>query len=81
MPVNDLVIKEKFAFARKYLDFLADSIETPEEEFLRRVDLQLQGERLFEILSQVVLDVCTHVIANSELDPPASYAEWRNSPN
>lgn len=36
---------------------------------------QLQAERLFEILAQIMLDVCTHIVANSNLSAPGSYAD------
>ena len=33
------------------------------------------AERIFEILSQVLLDICTHIIAHSEEPPPLTYSD------
>jgi len=39
------------------------------------LDLQLKAERIFEILSQILLDICTHIIAHSEVPPPQTYSD------
>ena len=33
------------------------------------------AERIFEILSQIILDICTHIIAHLKESPPQTYAE------
>ncbi len=33
------------------------------------------AERIFEILSQIILDICTHIIAHVKESPPQTYAE------
>ncbi len=45
---------------------------------MERLDLQLQAERLFEVLSQIILDVCTHIVAHSNIQAPQSYIECIN---
>lgn len=49
--------------------------ETPKSEFLANLSIQLQAERLFEILTLIILDICTHIVANSTELPPDSYAD------
>ena len=39
------------------------------------IDLQLKAERIFEILSQILLDICTHIIAHSKEPPPQTYSD------
>lgn len=38
-------------------------------------ELQLKAERLFEILSQKLIDICSHIISESNIDPPKTYSE------
>jgi uncharacterized protein YutE (UPF0331/DUF86 family) len=33
------------------------------------------AERIFEILSQIILDICTHIIAHEKNSPPETYAD------
>jgi len=63
-----LLISNSTIPGEPYLDY-------PKNEFITRLDLQLQAERLFEVLSQIILDVCTHIIANSNIQAPKSYSE------
>jgi len=76
LDVDVLRIKEKFAFAEKYFELAKKLTSNDKEEFLASLELQVQGERVFEIISQVFLDVCTHIVSRSKsVSPPRSYAD------
>ena len=75
MPINIAYIKEKLASSKKYLETLKDIQETPKPEFLENLPIQLQAERLFEIITLIMLDICTHMVANSTELPPESYSD------
>ena len=75
MIVNHNLIREKFAGSKKYLEKLDTIIENPQEVFVQDFDLQLHAERVFQVISQIMLDVCTHIIAQSNETPPATYAD------
>ncbi|TET76815.1 MAG: DUF86 domain-containing protein [Candidatus Heimdallarchaeota archaeon] len=75
MPINTAYIKEKLASSKKYLETLKDIQELPKLDFLENLPIQLQAERLFEILTLIILDICTHIVANSTELPPESYSD------
>ncbi len=75
MPIDPLLIEDKLNFSKRYLTVLKHILAKSEDLFLEDIDLQLQGERIFEILSQIMLDICTHIVANSNVAAPKSYAE------
>ena len=76
MNVDALRIKEKFAFAEKFVELAKKITSGEKEEFISSLELQVQGERVFEILSQVILDVCMHIVSKSKIvSPPRSYAD------
>lgn len=75
MSINHVLIEEKLNNSKKYLKSLKKLLDNPEETFLIDLDMQLKGERLFEVLAQIMLDVCTHIVANSDIETPASYAD------
>ena len=75
MPIDSIRIKEKFNFGKKYFEVAERMTSFLKEEFMERLDLQLQAERLFEVLSQIILDVCTHIVAHSNVQAPQSYSE------
>ncbi|MBY9000343.1 MAG: DUF86 domain-containing protein [Candidatus Heimdallarchaeota archaeon] len=75
MTVNSDFIKEKLAYSKKYIERLRRIIEISEEKFLDDFSLQLQSERIFEVISQIMLDICTHIIAHSSETPPSSYTD------
>ncbi|HMF31795.1 MAG TPA: HepT-like ribonuclease domain-containing protein, partial [Candidatus Lokiarchaeia archaeon] len=50
-------------------------LENPASNFCLDFDLQLKGERILEVLVQIMLDVCTHIVANSLEPAPESYAD------
>ncbi len=45
---------------------------------MERLDLQLKAERLFGVLSQIILDVCTHIVAHFNVQAPQSYIDCMN---
>ncbi|MCE7740918.1 MAG: DUF86 domain-containing protein [Candidatus Heimdallarchaeota archaeon] len=75
MSVNSDFLKERLAFSKKYIDRLKKIQSIPKEEFLQDFPIQLQTERIFEIITLIMLDVCTHIVAHSKETPPASYSD------
>lgn len=76
MQVNTMLVKEILERATRYLEQLDRILEHTAEEYLHTLELQLQGERLFEVLTQVMLDVCTHIVSRVKTrDPPRTYGE------
>ncbi len=76
MSINKLRIKEKFLTSKKYINKLIELINENDVKALEEdLDLQLKAERLFEVLTQTLLDVCTHIIAQSNESPPNSYSD------
>ncbi len=75
MVVNSNFLKEKLAYSKKYIERLKRIIEISEEEFLNDFSIQLQSERIFEVISQLMLDICTHIIAHSSETPPSTYSD------
>ena len=68
-------IREKFLRSKKYWNKLRGMITKTSEEIERDFDSQLISERLFEVLSQTLLDICTHIIAQSNEETPQSYSD------
>jgi uncharacterized protein YutE (UPF0331/DUF86 family) len=76
MKPNSQLIKDKFVHAQRYLNEVALVLEHPLEEYVTDLGLQLKAERLFEVLSQIILDVCTHLVSREKTaDPPGSYGD------
>ncbi|NPD88343.1 MAG: DUF86 domain-containing protein [Asgard group archaeon] len=75
MTVNSNLLKEKLAYSKKYIERLRKIIEVSKEEFLEDFSLQLQSERIFEVISQLMLDICTHIVAHSSETPPSTYSD------
>ncbi|MHA1202390.1 MAG: type VII toxin-antitoxin system HepT family RNase toxin [Candidatus Heimdallarchaeaceae archaeon] len=75
MAVNSDFLKEKLVYSKKYIERLKRIIEISEKEFLDDFSLQLESERIFEVISQLMLDICTHIIAHSNETPPTTYSE------
>ena len=63
-------IRQKFLSRKKYWTKIKEIVSKTSEELELDIDLQLKAERIFEILSQTLLDICTHIIAHSEEPPP-----------
>lgn len=78
MTVNSDFLKEKLVYSKKYIERLRRIIEISKKEFLEDFSLQLQSERIFEVISQLMLDICTHIVAHSSETPPSSYSDCMN---
>lgn len=68
-------IRQKFLSCKKYWSKLKEIVSKTSGELEQDIDLQLKAERIFEILSQILLDICTHIIAHSEEPPPQTYSD------
>ncbi len=68
-------VREKFLSSKKYWTKLSDIISKTSDDLESDLDLQLTAERIFEILTLLILDICTHIIAHVKESPPQTYAE------
>ncbi|MEX2685111.1 MAG: DUF86 domain-containing protein [Candidatus Sigynarchaeota archaeon] len=76
MEVDKERIKEKFVDGEKYIDAIKQILENTRETYAKSFNLQLQGERAFEVISQLFIDVCTHIISRTHgAGPPKSYGD------
>ncbi len=75
MAVNKNYILDQFVMAKQYLEKAKEITEKPQEEFIEDFSLRLQAERVFEVIIQIMLDVCTHIVAKSNVPSPESYAD------
>jgi uncharacterized protein YutE (UPF0331/DUF86 family) len=75
ITLNPDLIKEKIAYSKKYLDRLGNIVKFSKEEFTDDFSLQLESERIFEVISQLMLDICTHIVAYSNETPPITYSD------
>ena len=73
--VNISWIREKLLSSKIYVVKLEEIISKTPDDLVRNIDLQLKAERIFEILSQTILDICTHIIAHSKEPPPQTYSD------
>ncbi len=58
------MIFQKFIDGEKYLDFLDNKLPENFRDFEESIEVQLIGERIFEIISQIIIDVCLHISSN-----------------
>jgi len=79
MPLNLQRIIEKFDQSKQYIGYIKEVTSHTAQEYSKNPDLQFKGERLFEIITQIMLDVCSHIVANSNLSAPKSYADCMNA--
>ncbi len=75
MAIDTLFIIEKLNSSGKYLAPLKILLQQPQSKFSQDLDSQLKGERLFEIFVQIMIDVCTHIVAHSSEPTPPSYGD------
>ena len=75
MTIDAQRIRERLKVGSAYISALDRVVATDEEKWLTDLDTHLKAERIYEVLSQIMLDICTHIVANSEITPPMSYAE------
>jgi uncharacterized protein YutE (UPF0331/DUF86 family) len=76
MEIDTVRLKEKFAFVEKYVIFTRKFLSARNDITKWDLEADIQAQRLFEIISQVFLDVGTHIIAHSQgVTPPSSHAE------
>ena len=74
MDVNQRYIKTKFIESEKYLKKTEEIVSLDANELYTDLDTQLKAERLFEIISQIIIDICTHIVASLQLGVPETYS-------
>lgn len=75
MEINKLKIKDKFKKSKDYIVLIENIFKQDLDSFLVSFDNQVKAERSFEVLTQIMLDICTHIVASSDISPPTSYAD------
>ena len=78
MSINKDKIKDIFNKASDYLVFLEKINKIDLETFLNDLQIHLIAERLYEVLAQIMLDVCTHIISVKQITAPSTNAECMN---
>jgi uncharacterized protein YutE (UPF0331/DUF86 family) len=73
--IDRKLIKQKFIDVQPYLKRIKQTLKLSLEEFDKNTDEQLITQRLFEIIYQTILDVCTHISVNSKYGVPESYQD------
>jgi len=73
--INNIWIREKLLSSKKYWSKLEEIILKTSEDLEMDIDLQLKAERIFEILSQILLNICTHIIAHTREPPLQTYSD------
>lgn len=79
MTVDVKLITRKFLSLKKYLSALDQVLAHPLSDLEEQIGLQLQAERIFEIIAQAMVDICTHIIVNLSDRVPESYSECMKS--
>lgn len=75
MPINKIMIEKKINDTKVNFEVLNRIIMNPVDEFINDRGLQLQGERIFELITLTMLDICTHIISNVNVETPTSYSD------
>ena len=68
-------IRDKFLQIKKYWKILEKITSTDASSLETDIDLQLKAERLFEVFSQLILDICTHIVSKINEPPPPTYSD------
>lgn len=75
MDVDADLIKEKLNIGKGYIKQIMDLIKDEYDEFIKDYRNIYSGERLFVVLSTVIIDLCTHIVSHSHCKTPFSYSE------
>ena len=75
MSFDKNMIKQKILDVDIYLEKLGSKLPESVEEFLDDIDTQLISQRIFEIITQTMLDICYHIIVKQKLKIPENYGD------
>ncbi len=75
MSFDKKMIKQKILDVDIYLEKLGDKLPKTLDEFLDDLDAQLINQRIFEIITQTMLDICYHIIVKQKLKIPENYGD------
>ena len=75
MNINKIRIKDKFNQSKGYISLIETILKSSMDDFISNFDNQVKAERSFEVITQIMLDVCTHIISVSQTTPPTSYSD------
>jgi uncharacterized protein YutE (UPF0331/DUF86 family) len=75
MSFDKDMINQKILDIDVYLEKLGDKLPETLEEFLDDLDAQLICQRIFEIITQTMLDICYHIIVKQKLKIPENYGD------
>lgn len=74
MIEKNLII-DKIKQGEQYCDELKSILPESYNEFMNQNLIKRSSERLFEIISQVILDICTHIVSNLPVETPGTYSQ------
>lgn len=75
MTIDKEMIFQKIIDVDVYISKLDNILPDTVDDFLDNLDTQLLGERIFEIITQTMLDICYHIIAKQKLKVPENYGD------
>ena len=76
--IDKQLIKKKFISSNEYLKNISEVVKQYSlQEFKNNFSLQLQVERIFEVINQIMIDVCTHIVSTLS-ESPENYANCFN---
>ncbi len=78
LSVDPIRIKDKLNQSKEYLVVINQILEMEFREFDNNLEQKMVAERAFEIISQIILDVCTYIVAKQNLKTPTNYADCIN---
>lgn len=75
MSFDKVMINQKILDIEMYLDKLDDKLPGTLDDYLDDLDAQLISQRIFEIITQTMLDICYHIIVKQKLKIPENYGD------
>lgn len=72
--INEQLVKQKLLSSSEYLKNISEILKQYSvDEFKNNFSIQLQMERSFEVVNQIIIDICTHILSTYS-ETPQNYA-------
>lgn len=75
VAIDPLVVKSRLVIILERIDRLKDIAILSEEQFLSNEIMQSVAERNLQIIAQVIINICTHLVAHNHWGSPKSYSD------
>ena len=75
MNVDEELIRRKLLSVEKHVSAIKKIVNVPLSEIEEDLHNQLIIERLFEIIAQSIIDICTHVVSRESDEIPRTYSD------